>query len=146
MAESRIEVLLKISQVNLGRAEKRLKDREYDSAVFHASMAVESAANALILKLGGDEAKNHKAISGLAAVTRRIRPDWLREELCEQLIEKGRQIGREVVYARYPLKVAERWVTPMEYYTLEKAKTIVEDAKFAVNGIREYLARKATSR
>ena len=145
MAESRIEVLLKVSQVNLARAEKRFIDEEYDSAALHASMAVESAANALILKLGGDEAKNHRAISGLAAVIRRIKPDWLREEGCEQLIEKGREIQREVVYARYPLKVADRWVTPMEYYTLEKARTIIDDARFVIDGIREYLIRKVAS-
>jgi len=146
MAESRIEVLLKVSQVNLARAEKRFNDGEYDSAAFHASMAVESAANALILKLGGDEAKDHRAVSGLASVIRRIRPDWSREEGCERLIDKGREIQREVVYARYPLKIAGRWVTPMEYYTLEKARKIIDDARFVIDRIREYLKRKATSR
>jgi len=146
MAESRIEVLLKVSQVNLARAEKRFNDGEYDSSAFHASMAVESAANALILKLGGDEAKNHRAVSGLASVIRRMRPDWSREEGCERLIDKGREIQREVVYARYPLKIAGRWVTPMEYYTLEKARTIIDDVRFVIDRIREYLKRKATSR
>ncbi|MEM4251420.1 MAG: HEPN domain-containing protein [Candidatus Bathyarchaeia archaeon] len=57
-----------VIEVNLARAEKRLQEREYDSAAFQASMALEDAANALILKLGGDEAKDHGAISGLAAV------------------------------------------------------------------------------
>ena len=60
MVESKVEVLLKVSEVNLARAEKRFEAGEYDSAVFHASMAVESAANAMILKLGGDEAKDHR--------------------------------------------------------------------------------------
>jgi len=145
MAEGRVEVLLKVSQVNLVRAEKRFNDGEYDSAVFHVSVAVESAANALILKLGGDEAKNHRAISGLAAVIRRMRPDWLREEGFEQLIDKGGEIRREVVYARYPLKVADKWVTPMDYYTVKKARTIIDDAKFVIERIREYLKRKAAS-
>ena len=146
MAESRIEVLLKVSQVNLARAEKRFNDGEYDSSAFHASMAVESAANALILKLGGDEAKNHRAISGLAAVIRRMRPDWLREEGCQQLIDKGGEIQREVVYARYPIKLADRWVTPMEYYSPEKARKIIDDAKFVIDEIRGYLVRNATTR
>jgi HEPN domain-containing protein len=132
--------LLKISQVNVARAERRFNEAEHDSAVFHASLAVESAANALILKLGGDEAKNHKAISGLAAVIRRMRPDWLGEERCQQLLEKGREIQREIVHARYPLKVADRWVTPMDYYTLEKARTIIDNAKSVIDGIRGYLA------
>ena len=79
MVEGKIEVLLRISEVNLARAEKRFETGEYDSAVFHASLAVESAANALILKLGGDEAKDHRAISGLAAVLRRVRKELLRE-------------------------------------------------------------------
>lgn len=143
MAESKVEVLLRVSEVNLARAEKRFEAGEYDSAVFHASMAVESAANAMILNLGGDEAKNHRAISGLAAVLRRVKPELLREEKYVQLIERGREIQREVVYARYPLKVAGKWITPMEYYTQEKARGIIDNAKFVVEGIKTYLKRTA---
>jgi HEPN domain-containing protein len=139
MAESKVRIFLRVSEANLARAEKRFDAREYDSAVFHASMAVESAANALILRLGGDEAKDHRAISGLAAVLRRVKPELLREDKYMQLIERGREIQREVVYARYPLKVAGKWVTPMEYYTREKAKAVIDDAKFVVDGINAYL-------
>ena len=56
-----------------------------------------------------------------------------------QLIERGREIQREVVYARYPLMVGGRWVTPMEYYTKEKVKKIIENARFVVDGIRACL-------
>jgi len=139
LAESKVEVLLRVSEVNLARAEKRFDAGEYDSAVFHASMAVESAANAMILKLGGDEAKNHRAISGLVAVLRRVKPELLKEEKYAQLIEKGREIQREVVYARYPLKVADKWVTPMEYYTREKARRIIDNARFVVDVIKSRL-------
>lgn len=139
MVEGKIEVLLRISEVNLARAEKRFETGEYDSAVFHASLAVESAANALILKLGGDEAKDHRAISGLAAVLRRVRPELLREERYMRLIEKGSEIQREVVYARYPLIVGGRWLTPMEYYTKKKAREIVDNAKSLVDEIRRAL-------
>jgi HEPN domain-containing protein len=125
--------------VNIARAEKRFEAGEYDSAVFHASLAVESAANAMILKLGGDEAKNHRAISALAAVLRRVKPELLREEKYVQLIEKGSEIQREVVYARYPLIVGEKWLTPMEYYTKDKAIKIIENAKFVVNEIKQAL-------
>jgi HEPN domain-containing protein len=143
MVESKVKVLLKVSEVNLARAEKRFETGEYDSAVFHASMAVESAANAMIIKLGGDEAKDHRAISGLAAVLRRVKPELLREDEYVQLIDKGREIQREVVYARYPLKVAGKWVTPMEYYTREKTIGIIDNAKFVVDGIKAYLKRTA---
>jgi len=144
MVKNKVEVLLRVSEVNLARAEKRFDDGEYDSAVFHASMAVESAANAMILKLGGNEAKDHRAISGLAAVLRRVKPELLREEEYVQLIERGREIQREVVYARYPLKVAGGWVTPMEYYTREKTKGVIDNAKFVVDGIKTYLKRTTT--
>jgi len=144
MAESKVEVLLKVSEVHLTRAEKRFDDGEYDSAVFHASMAVESASNAMILELGGSEAKNHRAISGLAAVLRRVKPELLREERYIQLIERGREIQREVVYARYPLKMAGKWVTPMEYYTREKAREVIDNAEFVVEGIKAYLKRTTT--
>jgi len=144
MVESKVEVLLRVSEVNLARAEKRFDAGEYDSAVFHASMSVESAANAMILELGGDEAKNHRAISGLAAVLRRVKPELLREEKYAQLIERGREILREVVYARYPLKVAGKWVTPMEYYTREKTRGIIDNARFVVDGIRLYLKGATT--
>ena len=141
MVKSKVEVLLRVSEVNLARAEKRFDAGEYDSAVFHASLAVESAANAMILKLGGDEAKDHRAISGLAAVLRRVKPALLREEKYVQLVERGRDIQREVVYARYPLKVAGKWITPMEYYTQEKARGIIDNAKFVVEGIKTYLQK-----
>jgi HEPN domain-containing protein len=139
MAESKVEVLLRVSEVNLARAEKRFETGEYDSAVFHASIAVESAANAMILRLGGDEAKDHRAISGLAAVLRRVKPEFLRQEEWAQLIAKGRNIQREVVYTRYPLKVAGKWVTPDEYYTREKTRVIIDDAKFVVDVIKTTL-------
>jgi len=141
MVESKVEVLLKVSEVNLARAEKRFEAGEYDSAVFHVSMAVESAANAMILKLGGDEAKDHRAISGLAAVLRRVKPELLREDEYAQLIAKG----REVVYTRYPLKIGGKWVTPEEYYTREKAVAAIDDAKFVVNGIKAYLEQRVNS-
>ncbi|MBS7251461.1 MAG: HEPN domain-containing protein [Candidatus Freyarchaeota archaeon] len=124
------------------RAEKRFEDGEYDSTVFHASMAVESAANAMILELGGGEAKNHKAISGLAAVLRRVKPELLVDDKYVQLIEKGREIQREVVYTRYLLKLAGKWVTPMEYYTREKATMVTENAKLVVNGIKHFLGQQ----
>jgi len=139
MVESKVEVLLRVSEVNLVRAERRFEIGEYDSAVFHASLAVESAANAMILRLGGSEARNHRAISGLDAVLRRAKPEVLGEERYAQLIARGREIQREVVYARYPLKLADRWVTPMEYYTREKARGIIDDAKLVVDGIKAYL-------
>lgn len=141
MVESKIEALLKVSKVNLDRAKKRFEAGEYDSAVFHASMAVESAANAMILELGGDEAKDHRAISGLAAVLRRVKPELLRKDEYAQIIDKGRNIQREVVYTRYPLKISGKWVTPEEYYTREKAIAVIGDAKFVVNGISVYLKR-----
>jgi HEPN domain-containing protein len=143
MAESKVEVLLKVSEVNLSRATKRFEAEEYDSAVFHASMAVESAANAMILRLGGDEAKDHHAITGLAAVLRRVQPELLREDNYAQLIDKGREIQREVIYTRYPLKVAGRWVTPMEYYTREKTIVIIDNAKLVVDCIKKYIKRTA---
>jgi HEPN domain-containing protein len=139
MVENKINVLIRVSEVNLTRAEKRFEAGEYDSAVFHASLAVESGANALILKLGGDEAKNHRAISALAAVLRRVKPEMLREEKYVRLIEKGSEIQREVVYARYPLIVDGKWLTPMEYYTKEKARKIIDNAKFVVNEIKNVL-------
>lgn len=142
MVEDKIEVLLRISEVNLARAEKRFKAGEYDSAVFHASMAVENAANAMIVELGGHEAKNHRAISGLAAVLRRVKPELLREEKYVQLIERGRDMQREVVYARYPLKVGGRWVTPMEYYNQEITRMVIDNARFVVDVIRAYFKRK----
>jgi len=138
LAEGKIEVLLRVADVNLARAEKRFEASEYDSAVFHSSLAVESAANALILKLGGDEAKDHRAISGLAAVIRRVKPDMLREHKWVRVIESGREIQRDVVYARYPLKVGGKWVSPMEYYTREKTRRIIDNAKLVVDGIKAY--------
>jgi len=98
----------------------------------------------MILELGGHEAKNHRAISGLAAVLRRVKPELLREEKYVRLIDRGRNIQREVVYTRYPLKMAGKWVTPMEYYTREKTREIIDNAEFLVDGIKAYIKRSTT--
>jgi len=73
-------------------------------------------------------------------------PELLSEEEYAQLIERGREIQREVVYARYPLKVAGKWVTPMEYYTQEKAKRTIDHAKSVVDAVRTYVKRTRTRR
>ncbi len=70
-----------------------------------------------------------------------MKPNLLREENYMRLIERGREIQREVIYTCYPLKIAGRWVTPMEYYTQEKARSIIDDAKFVVNGIKDHIGR-----
>lgn len=141
MVESKIDVLIRICELNLRRARKRFATDEFDSAVFHASMAVETAANAMILELGGDEAKDHRAISGLASVIRRVKPELLKEEDYVQLIAKGIDVQREVVYARYPLKVGGKWVTPEEYYTCEKAKAIMDNVEFIVATIKRFTTK-----
>ena len=141
MVESKVEVLLRISEMNLRRAEKRFQTGEFDSAVFHASMALETAANAMILILGGAEAKDHRAISGLAAVMRRVTPELLKEEDYVQVIAKGRDVQREVVWARYPLEVGGKWVTPDEYYTREKARAVIDDANFVVDKIKKFIMK-----
>ena len=142
MGEDKIEVLMRVSDINLARASKRHSEGENDSAVFHASMAVESAANAMTLVLGGDEAKDHRAISALAAVIRRTRPELLREDKIQELVEKGREIQREVVHSRYPIKVEGKWVTPVDYYTKERTREIINMVEMIVERIKEYLIEK----
>jgi HEPN domain-containing protein len=69
MGESKIEVLLETSMVNLRRAEEGKEREEWDDCILHASLAVESITNALIIKLG-HEAIDYRAISALNEVTR----------------------------------------------------------------------------
>lgn len=141
MVEGKIDVLMRTSDANVSRAEKRLRDGEFDSAVFHASLAVENAANALILRLGGQEARDHRAISGLNAVLRRVKPELLQNLECQQLIERGLAVQGEVVYARYPANVGGKWVTPMEYCDEKKASDTVENAKFVNAAVKKLLQR-----
>ena len=39
------------------------------------------------------------------------------------------------------LKMAGKWVTPLEYYTREKTKMIVDEAKFVVDVIKTHPKR-----
>jgi len=142
MGETKIDVLMRVSDTNLARARKRHNEGENDSAVFHASLAVESAANAMILALGGDEAKDHRAISALAAVIRRTKPELLRETKITDLVEKGREIQREVVYSRYPIRINGKWVAPVDYYTKVRSIEIVNTAEMIVSRIKKYLGKK----
>ncbi len=143
MGEDKVDVLLRVCETNLSRVEKRYADGEYDSAVFHASLAVENAANAMILVYGGDEAKDHRAISGLAAVIRRIQPELLRDDAFNEAMEMGREIQREVVYTRYPILEGGEWLAPMDYYTMEKSSGIIEKATLVIRRIREAMDKKA---
>ena len=144
MGDDKVDVLLRVCETNLSRAEKRYSDGEYDSAVFHASLAVENSANAMILVFGGDEAKDHRAITGLTAVIRRMKPELLRNESFSEAIEKGREIQREVVNARYPILKGGKWLAPMDYYTKEKSSKIIEMATLIVNRIKDAMANKPT--
>jgi len=61
--------------------------------------------------------------------------------VCARLIEKGRKIQIEFVHTRYPLKVAGKWVTLMEYYSREKVRDLIDSSNFVVDGIKAYLKR-----
>ena len=76
------------------------------------------------------------AISGLAAVIRRIKPELLRNDAFKDAMEMGREIQREVVYTRHPILEGGKWITPMEYYSREKTRGIIEKATLVVKGIR----------
>jgi HEPN domain-containing protein len=80
---------------------------------------------------------------GFLATRDLVKPELLMKDEYAQLIEKGREIPREVVYARYPLKVAGKWVTPMEYYTREKTTDIIDNAQLVVDIIKTHLKRTA---
>ena len=97
----------------------------------------------MIFVYGGDEAKDHRAISGLAAVIRRIQPELLRDGVFNEAIVKGREIQREVVYTRYPILEGGKWLTPMDYYTMQKSRGIIEKATLVVTVIRDAMDKKS---
>lgn len=142
MGKSKIKVLLETSRVNLRRAEDAEKRGEWDDCILHASLAIESAANALIIKLGGHEAINHRAISALNEVARQNVPDWTKEEKFRAMIKRGLGIQREVVYSRYPHHVEGKWIAPSQYYGEKDAKKTLSDTKFVLEVVGEYLKRK----
>jgi len=142
MGQSKIKVLLETSRVNLRRAEEAEKRGEWDDCILHASLAVESAANALIIKLGGHEAVDHRATSALNEVARQNVPDWTKEEKFRTMVKRGLGIQREVVYSRCPHHVEGRWVAPSRYYEEGDAKKALADAKFTIGIVGEYLKRR----
>jgi len=142
MGEGKIEVLLETSRVNLRRAEEAQGRGEWDDCILHASLAVESAANALIIKLGGHEAVDHRAISALSKVARQKVPDWTREREFQAMIKRGLGIQREVVYSRYPHHVEGRWIAPSRYYGEGDAKKALSDTKFVLKVLGDYLKRR----
>ena len=142
MGESKIEVLLETSRVNLRRAEEAEGRGEWDDCILHTSLAIESAANALIIKLGGHEAVDHRAISALNEVARQRVPDWTKEDKFRTMVKRGLNIQREVVYSRYPHHVGGMWVAPSRYYGGGDAKKALSDTKFVIEIMGEYLKRR----
>ena len=141
MGESKIDVLMETSKVNLRRAEEAKGRGEWDDGVFHASLAVESAANALIVRLGGHEAIDHRAVSALNAVVQKQAPEWAKERRLRTMIKRGLGIQRQVVYSRYPHHVDGRWMAPSRYYTEQDAKKALSDAGLVLEVVEEYLER-----
>lgn len=141
MGESKIKVLLETSRVNLRRAEEAEGRGEWDDCILHASLAIESAANALIIKLGGHEAVDHRAVSALNEVARQRFPDWTKEEKFRAMVRRGLRIQREVVYSRYPHHVEGRWVAPSRYYKKGDAKKALSDTKFVIGVMEKYIKR-----
>jgi len=40
--------------------------------------------------------------------------------------------------------VAGKWVTPMEYYTRQKARAVIDTSKFVIEGIEAHLKKTTT--
>lgn len=57
-------------------------------------------------------------------------------------MEMDREIQREVADTRYPILVGGEWLAPMDYYTMEKSRGIIEKATRVVSGIREAMEKK----
>jgi len=70
--------------------------------------------------------------------SRHVRVQAAAKSLCRFFLARFR---REVVYARYPLKVSGRWLTPMEYYTREKARVVIDNTKFVLDMVRTHSER-----
>jgi HEPN domain-containing protein len=142
MGESKIKVLMETSSVNLRRAEEASERGEWDDCILHASLAIESAANALIITLGGHEAIDHRAVSALNEVARQKSPDWMKEEKFREMVERGLGVQREVVYSRCPHHADGKWMAPSRYYAKADAEKTLSNAKFVFEVIRGYLKRR----
>ena len=142
MGESKISVLLETATANLGRAEEAEKRGEWDDSILHASLAVENAANALIVRLGGHEAMDHRTASALNAVALQRAPEWTLEKEFQKMVRCGLAIQREVVYSRYPHHVNGRWIAPTRFYTAGDSRKAVSNARFVLETVRDYLDRR----
>lgn len=141
MGEGKIEALLETSRVNLRRAEEAEGRGEWDDCILHASLAIESSANVLIIGLGGHEALNHRTISALNEVARQNFPNWTREEEFREMIKRGLGVQREVVYSRYPHHEEGKWIAASRYYEEKDAKKALSDAKFVSRAVGKYIKR-----
>lgn len=139
MGSDKVEVLMETSNTNLHRAEEAFGRKEWDEVVLHASLAVESASNALIIRLGGHEALDHRAASALNAVARHRAPEWLKDEDFREMIKKGLEVQREVVHSRYPHLVEGEWIPPSRYYTAQKAEGALSASKLVLATVERYL-------
>jgi HEPN domain-containing protein len=134
--------------VSLVTAEEHLKDAidsfhrgRYHDCAYHSASAAENAGNALILALGGRVPRKHRNAEAIEFLVSRLKPDWLKINEFQKMLENLRDLEVHIVKSRYPIKIREGvFVPPSDYYTTDITEDMLKKATFIVNMIRRFLA------
>lgn len=140
MVAEEITVSLKVASRHLKDAESALRRGIFYDCVYHSASAVENAANAMILSLGGRVPHTHRDAEALASIVARVRPELLKDKKFKLMIEGVSRLQRHVVASRYPIEVEEgKFLPPEEFYRRGDAVEALDDARSVVDAIKHYV-------
>ncbi|MEA2089465.1 MAG: HEPN domain-containing protein [Thermoproteota archaeon] len=138
---SEIKASISTGEEHVRDAEHAFADGRYHDCAYHSAAAAENAGNALILALGGRVPRTHRNAEAIEFVTKRLKPEWLKDGEFRKMMESLGDLEIHVVKSRYPIKIKKgNFVAPKEYYTKETAKNMLEKAIFVLTTVKRFLA------
>jgi HEPN domain-containing protein/predicted nucleotidyltransferase len=138
--KQKIAVFLKTANHHLQNAELALERGVFYDAVHHSVSAVENAADAFILRLGGTVPHAHGDADAIEHLARRARPALLEKKGFRSMLEGLRELEKHTIKSKYPVEVKDGvFLPPQEFYTKDEARRLFRKAQEVVRVAEDFL-------
>jgi HEPN domain-containing protein/predicted nucleotidyltransferase len=133
-------VFLRTADCHLRDAESAFERGVFYDAVHHSASAVENAADAFILWLGGAVPHVHGDAEAIRHLARRVRPELLKNDKFGRMVEKIKELQKHVAKSKYPIEVKNGiFLPPMEFYRRYETHRLFQEAQRVVEAVKDFL-------
>lgn len=148
MGQEVTDALLKSASSALENAELCFRENKFDATVRESILAIENAANALVISLGGAYVSSHYEYQRAMKVMAQRRWKLLLSRPVFKEMLKIVDLTEFSVNSRYPISVVEGEIRIREKPTKEKAEKFLKGARYflknAIRYINEYKSKQQT--